>query len=121
MKPIVGITMGDPCGIGPEITIKALLRRSVYDTCRPLVVGSADVLRQAAAIVDARVTVRPVVCVAQAAFEPGVIDIIDQGGVNMNTLQLGVVQAQGGYAAFLAVRKAIDTWTPKSTSPSQGR
>ena len=38
-KPILGITMGDPFGNGPEITVRALNDKTVYDRCRPLVVG----------------------------------------------------------------------------------
>ena len=34
-KPIIGITMGDPAGIGPEITIKALAGSEIYDKVRP--------------------------------------------------------------------------------------
>ena len=46
-KPIIGITMGDPAGCGPEITIKALYQKDIYDRCRPLVVGDARVLDDA--------------------------------------------------------------------------
>jgi 4-hydroxy-L-threonine phosphate dehydrogenase PdxA len=38
-RPIIGITMGDPVGIGPEIISKALTQGSVYETCRPLILG----------------------------------------------------------------------------------
>ena len=38
-RPILGISMGDPFGNGPEITVRALADKSVYDRCRPLVVG----------------------------------------------------------------------------------
>ena len=38
-KPILGITMGDPFGNGPEITVRALNDKTIYDRCRPLVVG----------------------------------------------------------------------------------
>lgn len=34
-KPILGITMGDPFGNGPEITVRALADETVYDRCRP--------------------------------------------------------------------------------------
>ena len=40
--PILGITMGDPFGNGPEITVKALSDKSVYDRCCPLVVGDVS-------------------------------------------------------------------------------
>ena len=39
-RPIIGITMGDPASIGPEIILKALAtHRPFYDHCRPLVIG----------------------------------------------------------------------------------
>ena len=44
LKPVIGITMGDPAGVGPEITVKALSQKQLYTRCRPLVVGDADVL-----------------------------------------------------------------------------
>ena len=46
-RPIVGITMGDPAGNGPEITVKALAHGDIYDRCRPIVVGDAKMLEQA--------------------------------------------------------------------------
>lgn len=46
-KPIVAITMGDPFGNGPEITVKALHDPKLYETCRPLVVGDASCMEYA--------------------------------------------------------------------------
>ena len=40
-KPILGISMGDPFGNGPEITVRALADEKLYERCRPLVVGDA--------------------------------------------------------------------------------
>lgn len=108
MKPIIGITMGDPCGIGPEITAKALSRYSVYEMCRPLVVGSANVLELAVAIVGADIRVRKITDVCDAYFEPGVIDVLDQDLVNVERLERGKVSIEGGNAAFMAVRKVIE-------------
>ena len=45
MKKIVGITMGDPAGIGPEIAIKVLNKQALYDRCRPLLIGDESVLK----------------------------------------------------------------------------
>ena len=50
-KLILGITMGDPASIGPEITVKALAKKEIYDECRPLVIGDAAVMEEAAKIV----------------------------------------------------------------------
>ena len=46
-KPVLAITMGDPAGIGPEVTVKALQYRDLWDKCIPIVVGDAYVLEDA--------------------------------------------------------------------------
>lgn len=43
-RPIIGITMGDPSGVGPEIIIKALSDSSIYEVCRPVVLGDPGAL-----------------------------------------------------------------------------
>jgi len=46
-KPIVGITMGDPSGIGPEIVVKALAEREVWKACQPWIIGDEIPIRDA--------------------------------------------------------------------------
>ena len=53
-KPIIAITMGDAAGVGPEIIMKSLAHREVYEQCRPLVIGDAERLRQAGQICASR-------------------------------------------------------------------
>ena len=43
-RPIIGITMGDPVGIGPEIILISLCKPSIYNICRPLVIGDFQIL-----------------------------------------------------------------------------
>jgi 4-hydroxy-L-threonine phosphate dehydrogenase PdxA len=38
-KLLIGISVGDPAGIGPEIAAKALAMPEIYEMCRPLVVA----------------------------------------------------------------------------------
>ncbi|MGB8658409.1 MAG: 4-hydroxythreonine-4-phosphate dehydrogenase PdxA [Candidatus Zixiibacteriota bacterium] len=47
-KPIIGITMGDPAGIGPEVVVKAVTEKRVRQVCHPLIFGSYQVIRSAA-------------------------------------------------------------------------
>lgn len=47
-KKIIALTMGDPCGIGPEITVKTLADKNIHAKCRPILIGDADILEQAA-------------------------------------------------------------------------
>ena len=105
-KPIIGITMGDPCGIGPEVTVRALTHESIYSRCRPLIVGSAAVCERAIALTKCGLTVHPVQNVSEARFEQGVIDVLDQP-VALEAVPFGQVTKAGGAAAYLAVEKVI--------------
>ena len=44
-KPRIGVTMGDPAGVGPEICLDLLADSSIADRCTPIVFGDAEVLR----------------------------------------------------------------------------
>jgi 4-hydroxy-L-threonine phosphate dehydrogenase PdxA len=46
-RPLLAITMGDPAGIGPEIIVKALADRELYDISRPVVLGDCGVISSA--------------------------------------------------------------------------
>jgi 4-hydroxythreonine-4-phosphate dehydrogenase len=107
-KPILGITMGDPAGIGPEIAVKALADPNVYKICRPLVVGDAGVIAQAVKITGIEAEVLSVACVTDAKFKPGTIDVFDLENVDLNSLQTGQISAMAGNAAFEAVSKVIE-------------
>jgi len=53
-RPIIAITMGDPCGIGPEIIVKALQHEEIWEICIPVVVGDKNVMERAIAICGSR-------------------------------------------------------------------
>ena len=44
MKPIIGITLGDIAGVGPEIVVKALSHDQVWTWCQPWVYGPPGTL-----------------------------------------------------------------------------
>lgn len=107
-SPIIAITMGDPAGIGPEITIKALSDPTVYNICRPIVIGDAAVLEQVLPIVShGNMVIRKVADASHALFQYGIIDVIDMGAVDVNTLKPGQVSKQAGEASYLYIEKAI--------------
>jgi len=108
MKPIVGITMGDAAGIGPEIIIKALSKREVYEICCPLVIGDSRVLEQAARIVGVSLNVKPVFRVEDANFEFGTVDVFDFKNIDLKALKIGHVDAMAGEASVKYIEKAVD-------------
>lgn len=107
-RPIIGITMGDPAGIGPEITVKALADPRIYETCRPVVIGDAAVMEQAAAIVRKEgITIHPVQELSEAVYEYGMIDVYDKKVTDLKGLKLGEVSAVAGESAFQYVKEVI--------------
>jgi 4-hydroxythreonine-4-phosphate dehydrogenase len=106
--PIIGISMGDPAGIGPEIAAKALANPKTYEKCRPLVTGDASAMEEAVKIAKVSLKVNPIAKPSQAKFEFGTLDVIDLKDVDVARLQYGKVSAMGGKAAFDAVKKVIE-------------
>ena len=100
MKPILAITMGDPAGIGPEITVRALNRKETYEKCRPIVTGDAAIMQQAVKLLGFDLQVNAVQNVKDACFEFGTIDVLDLQCVDLAAFEFGKVQAQCGNAAF---------------------
>ncbi len=47
MKKIIAITLGDPLGIGPEITVKALKSKELRSSFIPIVIGEPESLKKA--------------------------------------------------------------------------
>jgi 4-hydroxythreonine-4-phosphate dehydrogenase len=77
-KPTLGITMGDPASIGPEISVKALSDKNIYECCKPIIIGDAAVLEKAAEIVGMQhIKINPVKSVSEAKFEYGTIDVYE--------------------------------------------
>jgi 4-hydroxythreonine-4-phosphate dehydrogenase len=107
MKPIIGISMGDPAGIGPEIIVKALLKRSVYAQCKPIVVGDAGVIKQAVDFLNVTLKVNAISNIHDAKSKYGTIDVYDLANFNQQ-VAYGVVSAEAGRAAFESIVKVIE-------------
>ena len=109
-KPIVGITMGDPAGSGPEITIKALADPEQYTYCRPIVVGDVKVFEQARKFVGREdIVIHRCDKVLDALFTPGTIDVLHLDLIeDINKFEMAKVSVEGGNAAFQCVKKVIE-------------
>jgi 4-hydroxythreonine-4-phosphate dehydrogenase len=89
--PRVGITMGDAAGVGPEVIVKALARRSVFKFCRPLVIGDAKPLARASRIV-------------KRTFKAELIDL----GLLPDPIPFGKTSTAAGEAAYRYIERAVE-------------
>ena len=87
--PIIGVTMGDPVGIGPEIMVKALAEKEVFACCRPVVFGDGNVLKTAIRLLVSPCNVNPVHTAEEARGIPGMIDLIELGHIDLHGFRFG--------------------------------
>jgi 4-hydroxythreonine-4-phosphate dehydrogenase len=99
--------MGDPAGVGPEITAKAAMERGVRDTARLLVIGSAAVMTEAAAVAHVPLAVRAVKRPEDARFEDGTLDVLDLANVDVRAVPRAAVSAAAGRAAYEYIETAV--------------
>ena len=107
-KPVIGISMGDPSSIGPEVTIKAVAMDSVGDICKPIVVGDARVLQKAIELSGLDLRINKIREAGDAKFKRGVVDVFDMDNVDFAQHRMGEVSALSGNAAFQNVVKVIE-------------
>ncbi|PSK98409.1 4-hydroxythreonine-4-phosphate dehydrogenase [Murinocardiopsis flavida] len=105
--PFLAVTMGDGAGVGPEVTVGALLAEETALACRPIVVGDAERLRRALRVRGERAEVAAVESVGDAVFAPGRINVVDLGLLPPD-LPWGEVSPVAGDAAYHYVRVATE-------------
>jgi len=104
--PVVGITMGDAAGVGPEVIVKALARADVYAFCRPLVIGDRRQMARATALLKLRLEIHSVPHPKSARFKPGTIDLLDLALLSSD-IPYGRVSAAAGEAAYRYIERAV--------------
>ena len=97
-RPIIGITIGDPSGIGPEIILRALKTKEIYEHCRPFVIGSVKVLQRAAkdALGGEEVRTSVITNPHEAEYTYGTINVVETGDYDCDSLEWGKEQKFGG-------------------------
>jgi 4-hydroxythreonine-4-phosphate dehydrogenase len=107
-RPVLGLTIGDPAGIGPEICLRALKESKVLECCTPVLFGDASVLNRVA-----QATGLPIDCrVASVSEFDGFFEInepvvFDCNAIDAAKINSGAVSAACGKAAYLYIEHAI--------------
>jgi len=105
-KPYVAITMGDPAGIGAEVTAKTLLNDRIYERCRPFVVGNAAAIQDALRTIGSDTHTRVVHSLDDVKGQPGIIDVLDLENLDYGLISPGQVSAAAGRASVEWILKA---------------
>ncbi|MBN1106004.1 MAG: 4-hydroxythreonine-4-phosphate dehydrogenase PdxA [Deltaproteobacteria bacterium] len=106
-RPVIGITMGDPAGIGPEIIAKAFEDETIYHGCRPVVLGDPGAVDQAMAR-KASIRIREIGQPSEALGTPGSMDVIPVCRLEKACLVPGFPRVEGGVAMVDCIIRAVD-------------
>lgn len=106
--PIVAITIGDPAGIGPEISLRVASMPHLRVLCRPVLVGDRCVLES---IGPATGVTTPLRCIDESGLalppQGDAIELVDCGTLS-HAVPLSVASPEGGRASHAAIHRAID-------------
>lgn len=107
-RPLLGITMGDPTGVGAELTAMVVARGGIQTMCRPLVIGDLATMKAAVEIVGVSLDLVAVSQPREAEFAEGRMNVLDLKNVELDKLVRGTVDPMGGKVAYECVKKAVD-------------
>ena len=107
-KPIIGITMGDPAGIGSEIIVKALEQSELYQQSSPLVIGAGTAMKDALRFTHSELKLNVMKSVSEMKDTFGTIDLLDLHNITLPEFTYGKVGTKAGQASLEYINKGID-------------
>ena len=108
MKPFIAVPIGDPAGVGPEITVKSIANKDVFDAARVVVVGDKKVIEKAIEICGKDLKVNVINEPEEGVYDEKTLNIIDLDNIDMDTFEYGKVQGMCGKAAYAYIEKAVE-------------
>jgi len=108
-KPTIAITMGDPCGVGPEIIVAALSDPSIRAICSPLVLGDRLAMQRALAVCTSPLQIMSVASAAETAALPEtVIPLLEISNLDEVDITYGQPSELAGDAVYRYIRRAAE-------------
>ncbi len=107
MKPLVAIPIGDVAGVGPEITVKALALKEIFDAARCVVVGDKKIIENAIKITGTNLKVNVIDEPENGDYSEGIVNLIDLDNIDMDKFEFGKVQGMCGKAAYEYIEKSV--------------
>lgn len=105
-KPYLGITMGDPSGIGAEVIAKSLLNDSIFDKCIPVVFGNSNLMLNALKLIHSDKKINSIDNLNRAVVDNSKLNVFDINNLDSNDIDQGQVSSASGKASVEWILKA---------------
>lgn len=107
-KAYIAVPIGDPAGVGPEITVKAAASKKVFDTANCVIIGDKAIIENAIRITDVSLKVNLITEPSEGDFREGILNLIDLKNVDLDKFEFGKVNGMCGKAAYEYIAKSIE-------------
>lgn len=108
-RPVIGVTIGDPAGVGPEIVLRALQNGNLYEKCIPVMIGNAGAIRRCAEA--ANIELWPLEMLENprsAKGEAGTLEMVHVETPGMMDFEPGALSEDAGRASDAFVKCACE-------------
>ncbi|MCP3900636.1 MAG: 4-hydroxythreonine-4-phosphate dehydrogenase PdxA [Desulfobacteraceae bacterium] len=112
--PIIGITMGDPAGIGPEITALTLSNPEIYKICHPIVLGDINILNKAIKLLDINLKPKKINFVKDAYYKFSEPDILNLSNIDTKHMMPSIPTLENGKAMLSYINKGVELCMDKT-------
>lgn len=106
-RSIIAVSLGDPCGIGPEVVAKALSSPCLTNSTQPLVIGSPSALQRALDLVRSSRVICQVADIAEIP-QNDAIPVLGADEPSLNDLPYGQTCPEAGDAAVRWLKHAAE-------------
>ncbi len=105
--PKVGITMGDPTGIGPEIIVKVLSDKSTFRFCRPIVLGDKKIMERAVTLLNAALKIHEMETLEESEYKDGRLNLVSLSDIKVDEIAYGAPTQACGRAMVRYIEEAV--------------
>lgn len=103
--PLIGMMIGDPAGVGPEVCVRTAASAELAGICRPVLIGDLAVVRRAAKVWGLETRFERVDDPADDV-PAGSVPVVDPGGSDLGACPFGVASAASGHAVLRWIARA---------------
>ena len=105
--PIIGITMGDPTGVGPEIIAKVLSHESTFRFCHPVVLGDRNILERAMKLLNTPLPVNEIETIAEENMQSGTLTLLPFSNIPLDKAAYGNPTKACGEGMVTYIKEAV--------------
>lgn len=107
-RPLIGITMGDPAGIGPETLVSAFSEPSLFEICRPIVIGDTTVMQAAVHLKQSEIWLQETKSPDKGIYSFGCMDILPMSRLSEKDIKPACPTSETGKAMIDYITTAVD-------------